>query len=69
VASDVSAQLITPDGSSVNYSLDRITTAAAVLIITNGIVQTPAVSYTVAGNVLTFVEAPLESDIIDVRFL
>jgi len=69
VASDVSAQLITPDGSSLAYTLDRITTAAAVLIITNGIVQTPAVAYTVAGNVLTFVEAPLTTDIIDVRFL
>ena len=69
VASDVSAQLITPDGSSLNYTLDRITTAAAVLIVTNGIVQTPAVSYTVAGNVLAFTEAPLVSDIIDVRFL
>lgn len=69
VTSGISTQLITPDGVSVNYSLDRPTTAAAVLIITNGIVQTPAVSYTVAGNVLTFVEAPLASDIVDVRFL
>ena len=69
VSSDISAQLITPDGSSLTYTLDRATTAAAVLIITNGIVQTPAAAYTVSGNVLTFVEAPLESDIIDVRFL
>jgi hypothetical protein len=69
VASDVSAQLITPDGSSLAYTLDRITTAAAVLIITNGIVQTPAVTYTVTGNVLTFVEAPLTTDVIDVRFI
>lgn len=69
IASDVSAQLITPDGVSVSYNLNRTTTSAAVLVITNGIVQTPTVAYTVAGNVLTFSEAPLSSDIIDVRFL
>lgn len=69
VASDVSAQLIEPDGSSLTYTLDRLTTAAAVLIITNGIVQTPGVAYTVAGNVVTFAEVPLTTDIIDVRFL
>lgn len=69
VASDVSFQLITPDGSSLNYVLDRPATSAAVLVITNGIVQTPTVSYTVAGNILSFTEAPLTTDIIDIRFL
>jgi hypothetical protein len=69
VASDVSYQIINPDGSSLSYVLDRNTTAAAVLVITNGIVQTPAVAYSVTGNTLTFSEAPLTSDIIDIRFL
>jgi hypothetical protein len=69
VASDVSYQIINPDGSSLSYALDRNTTAAAVLVITNGIVQTPAVAYSVTGNTLTFSEAPLTSDIIDIRFL
>ena len=69
VTSNVSAQLIEPDGSSLSYTLDRVTTAAAVLIITNGIVQTPGIAYTVAGNTVTFAESPLTSDTIDVRFL
>ena len=69
VASDISSQLIIPDGSSLNYTLDRSTTAAAVLVITNGVVQTPTLAYTVAGNVLSFAEAPLTTDTVDIRFL
>lgn len=69
VASDISSQLITPDGSSLNYTLDRSTTASAILVITNGVVQTPALAYSVAGNLLSFVEAPLVTDTIDIRFL
>jgi hypothetical protein len=69
VASDISSQLITPDGSSLNYALDRSTTASAILVITNGVVQTPTLAYSVAGNVLSFVEAPLVTDTVDIRFL
>ena len=69
VASDISAQLIIPDGSSLQYTLDRNTTAATVLVITNGIVQTPSLAYSVTGNTLTFSEAPLTSDTIDITFL
>lgn len=69
VASNISAQLIIPDGVSVNYTLDRATTAAAVLVITNGVVQTPGLAYSVAGNILSFVEAPLITDTVDIRFL
>jgi hypothetical protein len=69
VVSDVTAQLIVPDGSSLVYTLDRLATSAAVLVITNGIVQTPTVAYTVVNDQLIFVEAPLTTDIIDIRFL
>jgi hypothetical protein len=69
VASDISSQLIIPDGTSVNYALDRSTTASAILVITNGVVQTPTLAYSVAGNVLSFVEAPLVTDTVDIRFL
>jgi len=69
VASDISSQLIIPDGSSLTYALNRSTTAAAVLVITNGVVQTPTLAYSVAGNVLSFVEAPLVTDTVDIRFL
>jgi hypothetical protein len=62
----------TADGSTVDFTLDRATTAAAVLIMLNGVVQLPGVSYNIDppfGNTLQFVEAPAPSDIIDIRFL
>jgi hypothetical protein len=40
-----------------------------VIVSTNGTVQRPGAAYTVAGNVITFAEAPQVSDIIDVRFI
>jgi hypothetical protein len=64
--------ILTADGSTLTFTLDRKTTTAATLVMLNGVVQLPATAYTVAGaggNVLTFNEAPAISDIIDVRFL
>jgi hypothetical protein len=69
MVSGVTNQIITPDGSSAVYVLDRDSTDAATLIAVNGVVQLPGVAYTVLGNVLTFAEAPLTTDIVDVRFL
>lgn len=69
VVSDVTAQIITPDGFNTAYTLDRISTAAATLVAINGILQLPAVAYTVSGNVITFAEPPLTTDIVDCRFL
>lgn len=69
VVSDVINQTITPNGSDENYTLTRSATAASVLVNINGVVQLPNVAYTVAGNVISFAEAPLVSDIIDIRFL
>lgn len=64
--------ILTADGSTLTFDLDRKTSTAATLIMLNGVVQLPITSYTVTGvgsNVLTFNEAPAVSDIIDVRFL
>ena len=69
VSVPITAQTITPDGSSTVYNLDKSVTQQAVLIITNGIVQLPGTAYTVAGNAITFAEVPQTTDIIDVRFL
>jgi hypothetical protein len=71
VTSDVTNQVIVPDGSSLVYTLDKATTAPSILVSINGLVQIPGVtySYTVSGNVITFAEAPLTTDIIDIRFL
>jgi hypothetical protein len=65
----ISDQTITGDGSTLQFPLDQTTTANAIIVSTNGVVQKPATAYTVAGNVITFAEAPLSTDVIDVRFI
>jgi len=35
----------------------------------NGVIQSPTTAYSVSGNVITFTETPLTTDIIDVRFI
>ena len=69
VVSEVTNQTITGDGSTVTFVLDRASTAAAALIMLNGVVQLPAVAYTITGNALTFAQAPESTDVIDIRFL
>lgn len=69
VVSDVTNQTITPDGSSTTYALDRSSTTPATLVCLNGVVQLPTVAYSVTGNSITFTEAPLTTDIVDIRFL
>ncbi len=71
IVSDVTNQVIVPDGSSLVYTLDKSSTAAGILVSINGLIQIPGVSYsyTVSGNQITFSDAPLISDIIDIRFL
>lgn len=70
VAGGITNQTIfTADGITDNFLLTRESSTAAVLIMLNGIVQIPEISYTVTGNSLVFTQAPAASDIIDVRFL
>lgn len=69
VAAGVTNQLFTGDDSTLAFALDRDSTSAAALVVFNGVVQIPGVAYTVTGNLITFAEAPLTSDVIDVRFL
>lgn len=71
VVTEVTDQIITPDGSSSVYTLDKAATSASILVSINGLVQIPgpSYSYTVSGNAITFAEAPLITDIIDIRFL
>ena len=65
----VTDQQITPDGTNTVYTLDQVTTAPSIMVAINGVTQTPNDGYTVTGNLITFVEAPLSSDYVDVRFL
>jgi len=69
IVSDVSGQLIIPDGVDDTYALDRDSTSFATLVAINGVVQLPTVAYTVVANSIVFAEVPSTSDIIDIRFL
>lgn len=70
LAGGVTNQTITTaDGITTVFTLDREATTAAVLVMLNGIVQLPVTAYNVVGNALTFTQAPVTSDIIDIRFI
>jgi hypothetical protein len=66
---NITNQTITPDGSSVTYTLDQTATADGILVTINGVSQTPNVAYTVATDQITFAEVPETSDIVQVRFI
>lgn len=65
----ISMQEITPDGASNTFTLNRSTTASGIIINLNGVIQRPDYAYTVSGDQLTFIETPLATDLIEVRFL
>ena len=72
VVGGVTSQTLNGNGSTVSFALDRTTTTAGTLIMLNGIVQTPTTTYTISpspGNTLVFSEAPVSTDVIDVRYL
>jgi hypothetical protein len=57
------------DNNSTAFSLTANSTTAGTIVSINGIVQVPIVAYSVTGSTLTFTEAPLTTDFIDVRIL
>jgi hypothetical protein len=63
----ISSDTITPDGTSNTYPLSTETTSDGVLVSINGTMQRPESAYTVNGNVITFTETPLATDIIELR--
>ena len=72
VVGGVTSQTLNGDGSTVSFALDRVTTTAGALIMLNGVVQLPASAYNISpnpGNTLVFTEAPVSTDVIDVRYL
>lgn len=69
IVANVTNQTLNGDGSTVAFTLNKDTTTAAALVIINGVVQLPTTAYSVSGNVLTFTQAPVVTDVIDVRFL
>jgi hypothetical protein len=72
VVGGVTNETFNGDGSTVSFALNRTTTTAGALIMLNGVVQMPVTAYNVTpspGNTLIFTEAPVSSDVIDVRYL
>ena len=69
VTSSVVSQSITPNGSANAFVLTSSTTTSGVIVSLNGVIQSPTTAYSVSGNVITFTETPLTTDIIDVRFI
>lgn len=68
----VTNQVLNGDGSTTSFTLSRYTTTAAVLVILNGITQTPGLAYSMTPSPsanLVFLEAPGVGDTIDIRFL
>jgi len=57
------------DGSTTDFTLSETATADTTLVVINGTVQEAGVAYTVSGTTLTFTEAPLSGDRIQVRIL
>jgi hypothetical protein len=68
LTNNIESQIIEPDGSSDTYTLDQEATTDSVMVSLNGVIQSPA-TYSVLGTNITFLETPLPTDIIDVRFL
>jgi hypothetical protein len=57
------------DNSTIVFTLSESATTDSVIVSINGVVQIPITAYTVSGTTLTFTEAPLAGDDIDVRIL
>lgn len=72
VAGGITNETLNGDGSTVAFTLSRQTTTAAALIMLNGVVQLPGTAYNMSPNPsvnLIFTEAPVSSDVIDIRYL
>lgn len=72
IVGSVTNQTLYGNSVQTNFTLNRETTTAAVLVMLNGVVQLPGTAYNMTPDPstnLVFNEAPSTSDVIDVRFL
>lgn len=63
------SDLFTGTGSQTNFTLTSETTTNGAIVTINGVSQLPGIAYTIEGLILTLNEAPLATDIIEVRGL
>jgi hypothetical protein len=64
---EITSQSFAGDNSTVAFTLNASATTASVLVSINGTMQAPTTAYAVSGATLTFTEAPLAGDVIEVR--
>jgi hypothetical protein len=72
IVGGVTDEQLNGDGSTVSFPLNRTTTTAGTLVMLNGVVQLPTTAYSISpspGNTLVFTEAPVSTDVIDIRYL
>jgi hypothetical protein len=68
-AGAISTETFTGDGSTTAFTLNSAADSATVMVTLNGVVQEPTQSYSVSGTTMTFTQAPVSSDRIEVRKL
>jgi hypothetical protein len=59
----------TGNGSNTNFTVTGGVSANSVLVFQNGIAQRPITDYTVSGNTLTFLTAPTNGEVVQIREL
>ena len=69
LSNSIESQDFYGDGINKTFTLTYATTAVGILVSINGTVQQPGLAYTVSGTQITFVEVPLTTDLIDIRYL
>jgi len=63
----IASQTFSGDNSTTAFTLGSTQTTASCIVSINGVVQEPTTAYAVSGTTLTFTEAPLAGDTIEVR--
>ena len=63
----IASETFSGDNSTVAFTLSSTQTTASCIVSINGVVQIPVTAYGVSGTTLTFTEAPLAGDAIEVR--
>lgn len=66
---NLDSQIIYADGINDTFTLNNASTTNGVLVSINGTLQQPVLAYTVSGTSITFVEVPMGSDVIEVRYI
>jgi len=62
-------QIIYPDGVTQAYTLTYSASEDGILVNINGVISQAGAGYTVVGTTITFAEAPLTTDIVEIRYL